>query len=134
MEKFLADNIKFYNKNLFSYKGRINRLNYFINTIIINLFCILVVTIPIAMILHIFNTKKRFFDITESNFISWISVFLFHALSFIACCIFVGYSNSDSFAYNQDTLFVIAVIILFLSFITGVLLIFMAGKHKPVDN
>lgn len=83
-----------YNRNLFSYKGRINRLHYILYLILINMFtrifsyllitpktihvteACFIVAVP-TMILHMFNVKKRGQDIWDNEFLSWfVAVFL----------------------------------------------------------
>lgn len=131
MKEFIIENKKFYNKNLFSHNGRINRKSFFINAILIQLSCLLIVTIPIAIILSFFNTKKRVFDITENENFSWISTFLFHVLGNIAAFICRGYVNSESSFYNQHNIFIISFIILILLSLCGLIILFTPGKHKP---
>ena len=107
-DKFLKENENFYNKNLLSYKGRINRWNYFLNSILINLSCVFIITIPFAIILHIFNSKKRIFDITERENFSWIATFFLHILSGIAYYACNSYTNPNSSLYEQHDFFIVS--------------------------
>ncbi len=130
-DKFLKENENFYNKNLLSYKGRINRWNYFLNSILINLSCVFIITIPFAIILHIFNSKKRIFDITERENFSWIATFFLHILSGIAYYACNSYTNPNSSLYEQHDFFIVSFIILIAAFFIGIILLFVPGKQKP---
>ncbi len=109
-------NNKYNIKSIFSPKGGIGRLHYFINNIIIIISSLLIITIPFAMIFGLFNVKKRLYDITQDKDISW---FLAVVLTFL-------FPLSRSFIHTEIVLLIYYIV----QIIAGAYLLFCKGKNN----
>lgn len=127
IEQILAEQSICYNKDLSSHKGRINRLAFFYNEIKIAFLTLFIITIPFGVLYHLYNTKKRFFDITTNNRVSWVLTIFLFILQII--CSYFQYQIEQG---NDNYLFYFLGIG-FICFITNINLLFKGGK-LPITN